>query len=110
MCTCHSLNTRETVTDTELPRCHSDVDESAFSDIKESPEPLMDSSFKHHLKGKGVSDQTITTLLNEEVHDIDTFLLLKESHFAKLGETLSLGQHALLIRIWEDNGCKTQDT
>ena len=49
----------------------------------------MDTSFVHHLKEKGVSDAAITALLNEDIHDMDTFVILKESHFAKLSERLS---------------------
>ena len=62
----------------------------------------MDSSFRQLLKEKGVGDQAITALLREEICDMKTFMMLKESHFTKLNERLSLGQHALLLKIWEE--------
>ena len=68
----------------------------------------MDSSFKQILQEKGVGDQAITTLLREEICDMETFMMLKESHFAKLNERLSLGQHALLLKIWEEGLGMTQ--
>ena len=67
----------------------------------------MDSFFRQHLKEKGVGDQAITALLREEICDMDTFVMLRESHFVKLNERLSLGQHALLLKIWEEGGGKT---
>lgn len=61
------------------------------------------------LKDKGVGDQAIATLLREEICDMETFILLKESHFAKLNERLSLGQHALLLKIWEEGVGKSTE-
>ena len=69
----------------------------------------MDSSFTQMLKDKGVGDQAIATLLREEICDMETFILLKESHFAKLNERLSLGQHALLLKIWEEGVGKSTE-
>ena len=63
----------------------------------------MDGSFRQLLKDKGVGDQSITALLREEICDMETFVTLRESHFAKLDERLSLGQHALLLKIWEES-------
>ena len=65
-------------------------------DKKDSPLAKMDSSFRQILQEKGVGDQAITTLLRKEICDMKTFMMLRDSHFAKLNERLSLGQHALL--------------
>ena len=56
---------------------------------KASPLAKMDSSFRQVLQEKGVGDQAITTLLREEICDMETFVMLRESHFAKLNERLS---------------------
>ena len=69
-------------------------------DDKESPLAKMDSSCK---KRGLVIKLYITTLLREEICDMETFMMLRESHFAKLNERLSLGQHALLLKIWEES-------
>jgi diaminopimelate epimerase len=37
-----------------------------------------------------------------------SFVMLRESHFAKLEDRLSLGQHALLLKIWEEGAGMTQ--
>lgn len=71
---------------------------------KASPLAKMDSSFRQVLQEKGVGDHAIMTLLREEICDMETFVMLRESHFAKLNERLSLGQHALLLKIWEGVG------
>ena len=71
-------------------------------DDKESPLAKIDSSFRQILQEKGVGDQAVMTLLCEETCDMETFMMLRESHFAKLNERLSLGQHALLLKIWEE--------
>ena len=85
-------------------------DESDQLVTRQSPAGVMDSSFRQQLRERGVGEQTITELLHEEVCDMETFQMLQESHFGKLNEKLTLGQHALLLKIWEDLRVQDHDS
>ena len=62
----------------------------------------MDSKLKVALSNGGINEDTMEILQEEMVRSVDIFVVLKEEHFEKLLPKLKVGQHAQLLKIWED--------
>ena len=62
----------------------------------------MDSTLTDCLKKGAINEQTIGVLEEEMVRTMETFILLKEEHFERLLPRLKVGQHAQLLKLWEE--------
>ena len=60
----------------------------------------MDRKLWNMLKENGISESSLGVLLNEDVATADTFASLEKEHFNKLASKLTVGQHALLLKLW----------
>ena len=61
----------------------------------------MDSGFDNFLSTSGVSGSTKTVLIEQGIVNKSVFSSLREEHFEKLLPKLTLGQHALLMKLWD---------
>ena len=63
----------------------------------------MDLSLKWMLKIEGVTEETLKVLTKEKITSLPIFQSLKKQHFSKLLSTtkIKVGQHALLLSVWE---------
>ena len=59
----------------------------------------MDSGFDNFLSTSGVSGRTKTVLIEQGIVNKSVFSSLREEHFEKLLPKLTLGQHALLMKL-----------
>ena len=59
----------------------------------------MDNSLFKDFISEGVTSETIEALVKEEILTVDIFLSLKEQHFTRLLPSLTVGQHALLLKL-----------
>ena len=57
---------------------------------------------KEHLMNIGIDEGTIEILQEEMVMTMDIFIVLKEEHFERLLPKVKVGQHAQLLKLWED--------
>jgi hypothetical protein len=60
----------------------------------------MDRKLWSLLKESGISDSSCSVLFNEDVSTAETFAWLEKEHLTKLAPKLTLGQHALLLKVW----------
>ena len=51
------------------------------------------------LKRNGISDATLRVLLEEDVSTPRTFTSREKGHFDKLAQKVTVGQHALLLKV-----------
>ncbi len=63
--------------------------------------PTMEPSFRRCLDRAGVNDEAISVLEEELVVSSAIFSSLRDEHFEKLIPKLKVGQHALLLKVWE---------
>ena len=61
----------------------------------------METNFKSYLSKAGLSEAVIAVLEEEVVVTFVIFQSLREEHFERLLPRLKVGQHALLLKIWE---------
>ena len=64
----------------------------------------MESSFEIYLSSAGVCDSTKSVLIDQGVLSRSIFSSLREEHFGELLPKLTLGQHALLMKLWDSGG------
>ena len=62
---------------------------------------FMDGELYTKLKENGVSDSTMNVLLEEDVSTRDTFTSLEREHLRKLALKLTIGQHAVILKVWK---------
>ena len=62
----------------------------------------MEKTMEEHLRSNLITIGTIEVLEGEEVFSFTTFSSLREQHFDMLSKKISIGQHALLMKIWEE--------
>lgn len=61
----------------------------------------MERSFENMLKNEGLTVETLAVLEKEEIVAFNVFKSLREEHFEKLSSKLAIGQHALLLKVWD---------
>ena len=61
----------------------------------------MDASLQSLLKSSGISEDSISVLEEEGVVSLAILTSLREEHFEKLLPNLKVGQHALIMKIWD---------
>ena len=61
----------------------------------------MDSALKSLLNSAKISEETCVLLEEEGVIFLDVFSSLREEHFERLLPKLKVGQHALLMKLWD---------
>ena len=61
----------------------------------------MDPWLYDTLKRNGISDSTLSVLLEEDVTTSDTFNSLEREHFDRLAQKLTVGQHAIVLKTWK---------
>ena len=61
----------------------------------------MESNFKSYLSKAGLSEAAIAVLEEEVVITFVIFQSLREEHFERLLPRMKVGQHALLLKMWE---------
>ena len=54
------------------------------------------------LRSAGVSEEALQVLEDEEILTLAIFSSLREEHFERLLPKLKLGQHALLLKLWDE--------
>ena len=59
----------------------------------------MDNSLFKYFISEGVTAETIEELVKEEIVTTDIFLSLKDQHFTRLLPNLTVGQHALIVKL-----------
>ena len=59
----------------------------------------MDAALKNTLQG--ITEDTLSVLLDEAVISLSIFHSLREEHFEKLLPQMKVGQHVLLLKIWD---------
>ena len=62
----------------------------------------METNFKSYLSKAGLSEAAIAVLEEEVVVTFVIFQSLREEHFERLLPRLKVGQHALLLKMWEE--------
>lgn len=62
----------------------------------------MERRFKEQLLSKDINLRTIDVLEEEGIFNRITFETLNDKHFEELGKNLKIGQHALLLKVWEE--------
>ena len=60
--------------------------------------------FRSVLSGVGLGENTLSILAEEAVFSMDVFLHLREEHFEKLLLKLAVGDHAILLQLWDTKG------
>ena len=65
----------------------------------------MDIQFNSYLDTAGVTAETKKVLLEQGIVSKMVFSSLREEHFERLLPSVTLGQHALLLKVWD---CSTQ--
>ena len=70
----------------------------------------MDQKLWSMLKDIGISDSTCSVLFNEDVSTAETFACLEKEHLNTLAPKLTLGQHALLLKVWRSQSGMLQDS
>ena len=63
---------------------------------------MADFGLKDFLYKKSINDETIEILEKEMVLSKEIFCVLKEEHFERLLPHVKVGQHALLLKLWEE--------
>ena len=63
----------------------------------------MDALFIEFLSSVGVTDESISVLEKEAILSKSVYFSLKREHFERLLPFLKVGQHALILSIWERN-------
>ena len=58
----------------------------------------MDPEFRGFLCGASLGDATLSVLVEENVK---VFLRLREEHFEKFLLKITVGDHAILLQLWE---------
>ena len=59
----------------------------------------MDNSLFKYFISEGVTAETIEELVKEEIVTTDIFLSLKDQHLTRLLPNLTVGQHALIVKL-----------
>ena len=62
----------------------------------------MEGALRRFLKNRGVGNNTLRILEDEEILSMGTFFSLGDKHFSQLLPKLTVGQHALLLHIRHD--------
>ena len=62
----------------------------------------MEKELREMLLSSGVVSETVNSLEEEKILSVKIFKALREEHFERLLPKLSIGQHALLLKIWGD--------
>ena len=61
----------------------------------------MDPDFCSFLSGAGLGENALSILADEAVVSMDVFQRLREEHFEKLLPKLAVGDHAILLQLWD---------
>ena len=61
----------------------------------------MDTALKALLASANISEETCSVLEDEGIILLEVFSSLREEHFERLLPKLKVGQHALLMRLWD---------
>ena len=61
----------------------------------------MDTALKALLASANISEETCSVLEDEGIILLEAFSSLREEHFERLLPKLKVGQHALLMRLWD---------
>ena len=69
----------------------------------------MDPDFRAVLSGAGLGEGALSTLQDEAVFSIHVFQRLREEHFERLLPKLTVGEHAILLQLWETKGSVSQE-
>ena len=62
----------------------------------------MDVKFLKELEGVNLTEETLDVMMDEMILSKGVFLSLQRDHFMKLLPKLKVGQHAVLLKYWED--------
>ena len=66
----------------------------------------MDDTLTSVLPARRISDDTVKVMEEEGVVSLAIFSSLREEHFEKLLPKLTVGQHAMVLRLWDrQNSC-----
>ncbi|CAI8030351.1 hypothetical protein GBAR_LOCUS17213 [Geodia barretti] len=61
----------------------------------------MEPKFRFVLSTCGITDTSITVLEDVNVSSMTVFVSLREEHFEKLLPRLTVGDHAVLLKLWD---------
>ena len=61
----------------------------------------METTLSSKLCSAGVTEETLGILQDEGVVSWSVFTSLREEHFGKLLPRLKVGQHAVLLKLWD---------
>ena len=61
----------------------------------------LEAALKTILRSAGISEDTTTVLQEEGVNTLTVFSSLREEHFERLLTKLKVGQHAVLMKLWD---------
>ena len=61
----------------------------------------MDANFRCLLSSSGMTDDSLSVLEEENVLNMKVFVSLREEHFEKLLPKLTVGDHAVLWKLWD---------
>ena len=75
---------------------------------------ILDSLPLSHVRRKvqssaGLGEGALSTLQDEAVFSIHVFQRLREEHFERLLPKLTVGEHAILLQLWETKGSVSQE-
>ena len=62
----------------------------------------MEKEFLEWLEGNGITSTTSAILIEEDIATKDIFYSLGHDHFNALSKRLKIGQHAVLVKMWEN--------
>ena len=62
----------------------------------------MEKEFLEWLEGNGITSTTSAILVKEDIVTKDIFYSLGHDHFNVLSKRLKIGQHAVLVKMWEN--------
>lgn len=61
----------------------------------------MDASLQSLLISSGITEDSLSVLEDEGIVSLAILTSLREEHFEKLLPNLKVGQHALMMKIWD---------
>ena len=68
----------------------------------------MEQKFKSYLSTSGVEPGCLAILEEENILNFTIFTSLREEHFEKLLPLLKVGEHAMLLKLWETYNSTTR--
>ena len=73
----------------------------SFPTIPRGISDIMEAKFRERMRNCGLSEESITVMEDEGIGSDAVFRALLREHVMKLLEVMKVGQHALLLEMWD---------